>query len=655
MPIRTLPTLLVNQIAAGEVIERPASVVKELVENSLDAGATRIDVAVEDGGRQLIRVSDDGRGVPPEELTLAVAPHATSKISRPEDLASIVTLGFRGEALASIASVSRLRLTSRATVEGATAEAAALIEAGGPDVTGPSPAAAAPGTVVEVRDLFFNTPARRKFLRAAASEFSHVNEIVTRLAMAHPQVAFTLAHNGRKVIDLAGNGSQRQRCVELLGKELDEALLEFQEMFDVRCAMCDVADVGAARSSSDIEHRTSHIAHPILSIWGLAGLPAIARATARFQYLCVNGRFVRDRGVSHAIKEAYRGLIPPDKQPMAVVFLQLDPTLVDVNVRFREPQRVHGLVLNALRQRLLASDLTPRATFAISDLRFAVGEKRADDAATTPGGGAIANRKSQIANQPLPSASEFVDYFRRMAPQQRGFVYDQVKEAMREEGEGLLSVDVATANVDPAIANRKSQVANLPPVLQVHKSYLVTQDEQGLIIVDQHALHERVMFEELRQRVLGRNLESQRLLMPEVLEATPGRLAALDDIGPLLERIGVEAEPIGPASIAIQAFPTFLFDRKVAPGPFLADLLDRAEAGDFDVNSATALEDAMHEVLDMMACKAAVKAGDQMSGQELAALLAKRDQIERASNCPHGRPTTIRLSLRDLEKQFKRT
>jgi DNA mismatch repair protein MutL len=610
MPIAKLPPLLVNQIAAGEVIERPASVVKELVENSLDAGATRVDIHIEDGGRQLIRISDDGGGIGENELHLAVAPHATSKLDSSRGLEAIGTFGFRGEALASIASVSRLRISSRPR----DAQAAAMIEAAGDDLRDIAPAAGAPGTIIEVRDLFFNTPARRKFMRAASTEFGHISEVVSRIAMANPDVAFSLIHGSRKTLDLPAQ-TQRQRCVSLLGKELDDALLEFEHEED-----------GA-------------------SVWGLAGLPTIARATAKFQYLCLNGRPIRDRGLSHAIREAYRGLVPPDRHALAVVFVQIDPHAVDVNVhpakaevRFRDAGRLHGLVLHALRQRLLAGDLTPSAQVR-EHPKFAFGSTTSDEPDAKP--------------QAAMNADAFVDYFKQMAPMQKGFVYEQVKAAMDDEPspEPRLSAwEQAEQNAQqPAPALRDQGV------LQVHKSYLVTQDDSGIIIIDQHALHERVMFEELRHRVLGKNLESQRLLMPATVKADAGRQALLDDLKPLLDQIGIEAEPIGPDVIAVHAFPTLLFEKRVDPAEFVAELLDKAADGAFDTTGPTSSEAALHEALDMMSCKAAVKAGDHLTPEELADLLKRREAIERSSNCPHGRPTTIRLSLRDLERQFMRT
>lgn len=634
MPIRPLPPLLVNQIAAGEVIERPASVVKELIENCLDAGASRVDIAVEEGGLRLIRIADDGHGIPPEELPLALTQHATSKLETAEQLAAIQTLGFRGEALASIASVSRLRLSSRTR----DADSGHVIEQAGDEVQPPRPAAMAPGTVIEVRDLFFNTPARRKFMRTAATEIGHIADTVNRVAMVHPAVGFTLSHNGRKSIDLPPNDDQRQRCVNILGKELEPALLEF--------------------AHEDLRPQEG-VAQPAC-VWGLAGEPSIARSSTKFQYLCVNGRPVRDRNLAHAVKEAYRGLIAPDKQPVAVVFVELDPAAVDVNVhptkaevRFRQPSAVHGLVLSQVRQRLLATDLVPDASLGAprGDLDLGVG-----------GWG-----KSQSPDEspaPTTNPNAFVDYFKQMDPKQKGFVYEEVRREMVE------SDMFADANAQTAAPNPEPRTLNPTSILQFHNSYVVTPDhggaEPGLLIVDQHALHERVMFEELRQRILvdGGDLESQRLLMPAVVDADAKRQALLDDLAPLLQRIGVEASPLGPAAIGVQAFPSLLFDRGVDPVAFTNELLDKAEAGDLrpqasglkpDDGDNLVTEAALHEVLDMMSCKAAVKAGDHLSDDELAALLAKRDQIERSESCPHGRPTTVRLTLKDLEKHFHRS
>ena len=675
MAIRKLPPLLISQIAAGEVVERPASVVKELIENSLDAGATRIEIAIEEGGHRLMRIGDNGQGIAPEELHLAVAPHATSKLDDPDMLAKIATLGFRGEALASVASVSRLRVTSRPTRDGTAAEAGATLEAAGPDVTQPTPAACAPGTTIEVRDLFFNTPARRKFLRAASTEFGHIAQAVTRIAMAHPNVAFKLTHGSRTAIDTPAGQSQRRRCIELLGNELDEAMLEFEAT-----AAPDATDDNPAVAPT--------------KLWGLAGIPAIARATSKFQYLFLNGRAIRDRSLSHAIKEAYRGLMPPNKHPVAVVVIQTDPSAVDVNVhpaktevRFRSAVSMHGLVLSAMRQRLLGSDLTPSATLhdtpfrdsSSSEPTHASTRSTPQPSATGPGRTPPTPVRVPAAESPLLEPKILMDDWKRTAPVPKGFDLDRVKQALTDprvdDHAAGHSTPISTDVPAPASARDTTTAPVQRDILQVHDAYLVTQDEQGLIIIDQHALHERVMFEHLRKRVLGtddtntlKNLESQRLLTPVIIKTTPGRAAMLEPLKPLTRRIGIEADPIGPDAVAIHAFPSFLFDRNVDPIEFFEELLDRVEEGDIqlpasqtsdpnppaDPNANHVEEAVLHKVLDMMSCKAAVKAGDHMTPQEMAALLAQREEIERSSSCPHGRPTTIRLTLRDMAKQFKR-
>jgi DNA mismatch repair protein MutL len=673
MAIERLPQLVVNQIAAGEVIERPASVVKELVENSLDSGATRVDVTVEEGGARLVRVSDNGAGIAEAELPLAITPHATSKLREAAQLEAVGTLGFRGEALASIASVSRLRLTSRATVDGQVAESGACIEVAGDEVSEVAPAAGAPGTVIDVRDLFFNTPARRKFLRTAQTEIGHIHDTINRLAIAQPAVSFSVTHNERKTLDYPVRSDWHQRCVDVLGTELGQAMLPFERR--------EPAERGGGL------------------VFGLAGTPDIARASNKHQYVALNGRPIRDRNLSHAIKEAYRGLIPPEKHPVAVVLLQVDPAAADVNVhptkaevRFRQPSQMHGLVLAALRQQLLGHDLTPAASTgaAASQASGRVAENHRPSSpweglrqqATSTDrlweqldrGAANGPGASHHPQQHL-STDAFVDYFKRMDPTQKGFVYQQVKQALVEEATDTAAPEDegghGEANAaDASVSDEQAQQAasmlaggRLPEspalraqsVLQVHNSYVVTQDDQGLLIVDQHALHERVMFEELRQRVLGQQqpLESQRLLMPAVVEWPDGQ-ALVERLAPLLHRIGIELEPFGQRQLAVQAFPSFLFDRHVEPAEFVRQLLDKAANEELRADEPTSEEAALHEVLDMMACKAAVKAGDQLSEQELAALLAKRDEVERSSNCPHGRPTSLRLTLKDLEKQFGR-
>jgi DNA mismatch repair protein MutL len=593
MPIRALPRQLVDQIAAGEVVERPASVVKELVENALDAGAARIEVDVEGGGADRIRVTDDGSGIPEAELPLAVASHATSKIASIDDLAAIVTMGFRGEALASVASVSRLAVTSRERA----AVAAARIAVEGGEASPVAPAAGPPGTCVEVRQLFFNVPARRKFLRSASTELGRIEEVLESIALCRPGVAFRLVSEGRVRVDLPATDDPARRVRAVLGDSAD-ALLE------VRADL----DVGGSP----------------LALWGLVGRPELARASSRALRFALNGRAVLDRTLTHAVREAFRGLVEPGRTPVGFLAIELDPTTVDVNVhpaktevRFRQQQAVHGAVLRSVRAALRAADLVPS---------FELGPAgRAPATESAPGAGARAASGA-----------------RAVAPPGAGF-------------DSFAAWAAATAVAPPVVevaadgpllhGNRTAR-----RVMQVHGSYLVVEDREGILVVDQHALHERAMFEELHARVSQSPLESQRMLVPAAVEVDARAAECVEEAAPLLARLGIDLVPAGPRSVLVQAFPTFLLGRGVEPADFVPGLLARiADEGRADVEAA------LSEVLDMMACKAAVKAGDRLSGAELEALLDARERLERASNCPHGRPTSLRISLRDLERSFGRS
>ncbi|MDY7107068.1 MAG: DNA mismatch repair endonuclease MutL [Planctomycetota bacterium] len=657
MPICRLQPLLVNQIAAGEVIERPASVAKELIENAIDAAAGRIDVAIEQGGKELVRVIDDGCGIPAAELPLALAPHATSKIATAADLDAIATMGFRGEALASMASVSRISLLSRTAAD----DGAALIEGEGDDLQPPRPAPGPVGTNVTVRNLFFNTPARRKFLRTDRTEGGRVIEIVQNLALAHPSIAFTLTVDGQVRLDLPPDQAARERVLSVVGEELAGELLE---------VAADERGIG---------------------IWGLAGTPNLARATARHQRVYLNGRMIADRSINHAIKEAYRGLIEPTRSPMIVLFLEMDPSLVDVNVhpskaevRFRNQASVHGAVLSAVRAALRKADLTPGfdlgrtgtdATGAMAAPRpqpaeFGRGAPGPAPGSSAPAPGGEDAPRTGSSDAGAPSAASFVEYFRRLDPKQKGFVYGEMKEALARETPEILEEEIAARAGSPdasdpengpgpisgASSGASSGGGAMPTVrqainaLQVHSSFIVTQDEQGIVIIDQHALHERVIFEKLRRRLESGPLESQRLLMPATVEVDGRQVEALDELRPLLKKLGIEAELMGPKTIAIHAFTSLQFERGVDPVSFMQELLARAVGDGLGDDP----EAALHEVLDMMACKAAIKAGDRLRPAEIEELLAYRETIERSSNCPHGRPTSLRLSIRDLERQFGR-
>ena len=625
MTINVLPIHLVNKIAAGEVIERPASVVKELIENALDSGATRIDVAVEDGGKRLIAVTDSGSGMDEADLALAFAPHATSKLAGEDDLFNISTMGFRGEALTSIASISHAHIRTRRAGDDSGHE----ISASGRDLGQVRPCAAAAGTTVTVRDLFFNTPARRKFMRKANTEFGHIAEGLARLALPHPKVAFTLKHNGRETHNLPATETTRQRVSDLFTPDLGETLLP-------------VAPCGGAK----------------VSVGGLVAPPAAARASAKWQYLFLNGRYIRDRSLAHALREAYRGLIAPNRYPVAFLFVEIDPAEVDVNVhptkievRFRDTQLVHGTLLSALKDTLNEANLAPAASFDPVP-------------AMAPDAGAVAGERRDSLRQAL------ADFFKSAPPPQPRFSFPPSSQAhphpagrphpahpppmpLQSASAAPAAVPLGSAEIATAAAHGEAPAPDAPrapAAVQIHNAYIVAACEDGLVIIDQHALHERLIYNDLHRRLAEGALAGQGMLIPETLAVTAAEADILTRHAEMLGRLGIEAAPFGPDTVAVQRFPSLLAGRGVAAGDFLRELLDRL-ADDETTDSERLLAD----VLDMMACKAAVKAGDPLSQAEIESLLTRRAEAEKASACPHGRPTTLKLTLADLEKQFHRT
>lgn len=611
--IRKLSPLLVNQIAAGEVIERPASVLKELVENSIDAGATRITVELEQGGVELIRISDDGHGIAPEQMTLALTPHATSKISEAQDLDRIGTMGFRGEALASITSVARVTIRSRAAGE----DEGRIIEAEGETIGDPRPIGCPVGTTIEVRNLFFNTPARRKFLRTNTTEQTRCLEWLRDLAMANPSVAVRCVCDDKVKLDLPLGQTPRERALSIVGRELGDQLLE----------------VSVDRFDDD---------RGIL-VWGLVGLPSIARANSKAQHVFLNGRTIRDKTVQHAIREAYRGLIEPGRHPTAVLMIEMSPTAVDVNVhpaklevRFRDQSMVHRAIYHGVRDALQRADVTP----SVSQRLQGFGAPMAP--AIDP-----EERERAIEQQ----TNELVEFIRRspQTAENESSVRDSIREVLQRT-QMPTPVPSFVPRIEEA-AGELPRVRRIDQVLQVHSSYLLAQDERGVLIIDQHALHERVMFNKLMTRVIGNGaLEQQSLLMPLMLDVPASVVDVFDELGELLERIGISAAPMGPQSVGVHAVPSFLLSRNVEPESFMRELFERIDGDGFVPDS----EEALHEVLDMMACKAAIKAGDTLSDDELAAIMRLRDETERSGSCPHGRPTTVRLSIEDLERLFDR-
>jgi DNA mismatch repair protein MutL len=504
-------------------------------------------------------------------------------------------MGFRGEALASIGAVSQAKILSRIPTE----QAAYEIHNRGGVISDPQAAAGNVGTTIEIHHLFYNTPARRKFLRGASTEYGYIAEMVIRLALPHPKIGFTLLHNGRKTLQLPPAGAV-DRLLEAWPSDFREQRLPL----DVR----------------DAEVR----------LRGVIGLPELARPTAKYQQLYLNGRSIRDKFMQHALREAYRGLTEPGRYPAAILLLDIPPSDVDVNVhptkmevRFRDSGRIHGLVLAAVREKLLGSDLTPSAV--------------AQPTAITPERVDLRSRLASFLQQSLPT---------HVAESDQSTA--QPATAASIDLPPLLERSIATESTveEPKPLPASSTTG---PAIQLHNSYLVAESPEGMIIIDQHALHERIMYEDLRARMLRGPLESQRLLIPLPLTVTSRQMALVDQIQPLLQRLGIELTSFGPDSIAVQAFPSFL--HRLEPDRFIQELLERGEQELLDLHD----EELLHEVLDMMACKAAVKAGDPLSPAEIEALLARRELVERSSNCPHGRPTTLRLSLKDLEKQFKRT
>ncbi|HEX9181479.1 MAG TPA: DNA mismatch repair endonuclease MutL [Burkholderiales bacterium] len=581
MSIRVLPDLLISQIAAGEVIERPASALKELLENSLDAGPARVAVDLAQGGMKLIRVADDGGGIPRDELSLALARHATSKISLLGDLDRVATLGFRGEALASIASVARLTLTSR---ERGAAHAWRVVAEGG-EVHAPEPAALSGGTTVEVADLYFNTPARRKFLKTEATEHGHCDEVFRRMALARPDVAFALTHNGRAQWNLKPAAAE-VRIGAVLGQEFRDASLAL--------------DQSAGR----------------LRLSGLAALPAYSRAGRDAQYVFVNGRFVRDRLLAHAIREAYRDVLHEERFPAFVLFLEIEPELVDVNVhptkievRFREPQAVHRFVFHALERALatgrqispdapaVAPAASPRPAFAQGGLGLGV-------------------------SQPVAAY---------------GRVFSQ---AVRAEAASPTAVPAAAAEPE------------LPPLgfalAQLQGVYILAQNRQGLVVVDMHAAHERVVYEKLKGALDAKDVPMQPLLIPVTFRAEPLEVSTAEEHGEVLHQLGFEIAVLSPTTLAVRAVPALLQDADAAElgRSLLRDLRE------FGVTQALAAR--RNELRATMACHGAVRARRNLTLPEMNALLREMEATERADQCNHGRPTWFQISLDELDRMFMR-
>ena len=679
--IEQLSAHVVNKIAAGEVIERPASVVKELVENALDAGATRVDVTLHKGGTELIRVADNGHGMGRHELPLAISSHATSKIRSDDDLFSVQTLGFRGEALASIAAVSRFRLESRPVDR----DEGHVIQVVGGEVQPIEPCGGPVGTRVEVNDLFFNTPVRRKFLRTTQTEMGHVTEAITRLALAFPHVHFVLRHQDRVLHDLPPTDRWRERIAAFFGNELTEHLL------------C-------------VEHQDEQV-----RLFGMVADPSYTRANPRMQYMFLNRRHIKDRSLQHALAESYRGLIMVGRYPIAFLQLEMLPELVDVNVhptklevRFQDGGRVYSQLLGTLRNKFLTTDLT----------KFVAMEDRADsvdagshdvgvsssgsDQKTAAGSDADVphrdgrSRDHQLSltttridgaeSHPSPTAAQRDDVRQWVA----GLESRNSEARFRSSSDMSGGSDVATprlSDTGDALGDRgnvvdighgtdtdrvvssvamENQSPNMPchgggdveadaspPAvprgLQIHDRYLVCESPEGIVVIDQHALHERILYEELRDRVESGKLERQTLLVPESVSLTAEEAAALLEVKSVLCDLGVVVEEFGGSTLLVSAYPSIL--RTFRPDKMLREIAERLLTGKQQLSH----DDVLDQLLHTMACKGAVKAGDRLTHEEVTALLAQRHLVHDSHHCPHGRPTTLVFRCAELDRHFGRT
>jgi DNA mismatch repair protein MutL len=667
--IRKLSPSVVNQIAAGEVVERPASVVKEMMENAIDAKARRIEVSVERGGKDLIRIADDGEGMSPDDLLLAFQPHATSKLSDVEDLHKVRTLGFRGEALAAIAEISKVRCqTRRADAE----EGAEIqIEAG---IAGPIKSCGIPpGTVMEVRNLFFNTPVRRTFLKSDGTEAGHVAETFSRIALANPQVHLTFRSGGKIVHDLPAVTGIRERIATFFGRELAESLLWVEGRLDG------------------------------ISLWGYVGHPSQSRSTTKNQFLFLGGRYVRDRSLSHALNEAYRGLLMVGRNPVAFLNLEIPPEEVDVNVhptkievRFRDPQRIYSHLLSTLRQTFLASDLhsrlqavpaepanppepapaarptTPAVSESVPSFEFPPPAAPSDRSYVLDSGPtdrqAVASWFEPTTRRPSAEPPRIPDHIGQVQPPEwsrtlpgrfefaSGPAFDEFagSETSEEETRGNEAVYEPSTPprtptpVEPARETGTGFKGGGSKAIQVHDSYLIAETSEGMMVIDQHALHERILYEELRKKVADGRVESQGLLVPEPVPMAADEAAILLDHADLLAELGIEVEGFGRDTVLVRSTPVML--SQTQPERLVRDLAEHLATQPLPPTR----DGLVAELLHMVACKAAIKAGQRLTSDEIDALLDRRELAADAHHCPHGRPTALIFTKTELEKQFGR-
>ena len=601
--IARLPDLLISQIAAGEVVERPASVLKELLENSLDAGSKAIQVHLEEGGVKLIRITDDGCGIARDELALALTRHATSKIATLDDLERVGSLGFRGEALASVASVARLSLTSR---ERGASHAWKL--RGEPGAS-PEPAALMAGTVVEMRDLYYNTPARRKFLKSESTEFAHCADAVRRLALTRPDVAISLTHNGRSLFQLAPADAGR-RIADILGDDF----------------------IGAARS-------VEAAAGP-LALRGFAIDPTRAGEAKDGQYVFVNGRFVRDKVIGHALREAYRDVLHGSRQPAVCLFVSIDPALVDVNVhpaktevRFRDARAMHQFVFHAIQRTLAAPVQASVAPSLVETPTAAVNSGKSPISSYAP---APYQASLGVAE---PAAAAYLAFARAAQNIGQDTAPRPAMAPQFQAPSPLMPTAMAAADDSPPLGYA---------LAQLHGIYILAQNARGLVLIDMHAAHERILYEKLKTAFDNRQVATQNLLIPAVFSADPLDIAAVEEHTEALAELGFAIAPLGPNQLGVRAVPALL--QSGDPAALAKSLIsDLREHGISQLATAR-----RNELLATMACHGAVRARRQLTLPEMNALLRQMEETERAGQCNHGRPTWTELSLDQLDKLFLR-
>ncbi|WP_415878763.1 DNA mismatch repair endonuclease MutL [Methylomonas sp. TEB] len=624
MRIHALPTQLVNQIAAGEVVERPASVVKELVENCFDAGATQIQIDVEQGGTRQIRIRDNGCGIVKDDLALALSRHATSKIASLDDLEHVISMGFRGEALPSISSVARLTLISRT----ADADCAWQVSADGTEQNfDPQPDPHPPGTTVDVRDLFYNTPARRKFLKAEKTEFSHIESLIQKLALARFDVGFLLNHNQREVLNLKPadtQAAQEKRIAAICGSAFVE-----------NCVTIDFAASG-------------------LHLHGWVGLPTFSRSQQDMQFFYVNGRLIKDRLVAHAVKQAYQDVLYHGRHPVFVLYLELDPALVDVNahptkleVRFREGRMVHDFLFQALHRSL--ADQRPGAT-AVAQHIETVGEVSPAQAPMTQ----LRTPLNQQTSLPLTMPESSVDSMsQRPTPEAFGaYRYPSERANLSDVAEQITAYAKLYPQIERANSTQPGGDSPIPPLgfalAHIHNIYILAETANGIILVDAHAAHERVTYERLKQHYHQRAIVSQPLLLPIKLQVTAAEADLAEQEHEFFMNLGFEINRSGPETVVLRATPALLAKADV-------DQLVRDILADLVTHGVShKAQESINAILATMACHSSVRAKRKLSIEEMNALLRDMEQTERIGQCNHGRPTWVALSHQDLDRFFMR-